>query len=65
MPNIVGGCLCGSVRYERRGGTHLTAVCHCHHCQKQMSSAFRSLSSSRREPSNRGRIPGGFRGRGR
>ena len=40
MPNIVGGCLCGSVRYQSEAEPTLTAVCHCHHCQKQTSSAF-------------------------
>ena len=40
MPNIVGGCLCGSVRYESEAEPVLTAACHCHHCQKQTSSAF-------------------------
>src|SRR5215203_1715238 len=40
MPNIVGGCLCGSVSYESEAEPTLTAVCHCRHCQKQTSSAF-------------------------
>jgi hypothetical protein len=40
MPNIIGGCLCGSVRYESEAEPTLTAVCHCRHCQKQTSSAF-------------------------
>jgi hypothetical protein len=40
MPNIVGGCLCGSVRYESEAEPMVTAVCHCRHCQKQTSSAF-------------------------
>jgi hypothetical protein len=40
MPNIIGGCLCGSVRYESEAEPILTAVCHCRHCQKQTSSAF-------------------------
>jgi hypothetical protein len=40
MPNIVGGCLCGSVRYESEAEPTLTAACHCRHCQKQTSSAF-------------------------
>jgi hypothetical protein len=40
MPNIVGGCLCGSVRYESEAEPVLTAGCHCRHCQKQTSSAF-------------------------
>lgn len=40
MPKIVGGCLCGSVRYETDAEPMLTAVCHCTHCQKQTSSTF-------------------------
>ena len=43
MPNIVGGCLCGSVRYESEAEPVLTALCHCRHCQKQTSSAFSIL----------------------
>lgn len=43
MANIVGGCLCGGVRYESEAGPVLTAVCHCRHCQKQTSSAFSVL----------------------
>ncbi len=38
MRNIVGGCLCGGVRYEAE--PVLTAVCHCRDCQKHTSSAF-------------------------
>src|SRR5215213_10062878 len=71
MPNIVGGCLCGSVRYESEAEPVLTAACHCRHCQKQTSSAFSifvvSLFDLRRPPegesTNRGRTLGGFRGR--
>jgi hypothetical protein len=43
MPNIVGGCLCGEVRYESEAEPVLTALCHCTHCQKQTSSAFSVL----------------------
>ena len=43
MPNIVGGCLCGAVRYESEAEPVLTAVCHCRDCQKQTSSAFSVL----------------------
>jgi len=43
MSNIVGGCLCGSVRYEADAEPVLTALCHCKHCQKQTSSAFSVL----------------------
>ena len=43
MSNIVGGCLCGSVRYESEAEPVLTAVCHYRHYQKQTSSAFSVL----------------------
>ncbi len=43
MPNIVGGCLCGSVRYESEAEPVMTVVCHCRDCQKQTSSAFSIL----------------------
>ena len=40
MADIVGGCLCGNVRYSSDAEPAMTAVCHCSHCQKQTSSAF-------------------------
>lgn len=43
MPNIVGGCLCGGVRYEGEIEPVLIAVCHCRDCQKHTSSAFSVL----------------------
>lgn len=43
MPKIVGGCLCGSVRYASDAEPALTAVCHCTGCQKQTSTAFSML----------------------
>lgn len=43
MPNMVGGCLCGGVRYEVCAGPELTALCHCGDCQKHTSSAFSIL----------------------
>jgi len=43
MSNIVGGCLCGGVRYESDAEPVLTAVCHCRQCQKQTGSAFSIL----------------------
>lgn len=42
-PNMVGGCLCGDVRYEIDGKPLLTALCHCEDCQKQTGSAFSVL----------------------
>lgn len=43
MPNIVGGCLCGGVRYSVDADPELTALCHCEACQKQTGSAFSIL----------------------
>ena len=40
MADIVGGCLCGNVRYSSDAEPVMTAVCHCSHCQAQTSSAF-------------------------
>lgn len=49
MPNMVGGCLCGGVRYEVGVEPELTALCHCEDCQKQTSSAFSILVAVPRE----------------
>ena len=43
MTKIVGGCLCGGIRYTSDAAPALTAVCHCKSCQKQTSSAFSIL----------------------
>ena len=43
MADIVGGCLCGNVRYRSDAEPVMTAVCHCSFCQKQTSSAFSIL----------------------
>ena len=43
MSDIVGGCLCGNVRYRSDAQPVMTAVCHCSHCQTQTSSAFSIL----------------------
>ena len=40
MVKITGGCLCGKVRYSADTDPILTAVCHCHNCQKASGSAF-------------------------
>jgi hypothetical protein len=37
---IVGGCQCGTVRYEITDDPVALYVCHCRECQKQSSSAF-------------------------
>jgi hypothetical protein len=40
MSRIIGGCLCGSVRYVSDAEPMLVAVCHCSTCQKNTGSAF-------------------------
>ena len=40
MPDIVGGCLCGKVRYSAKGDPAFVGVCHCKDCQKFTGSAF-------------------------
>ncbi|MBB3102172.1 GFA family protein [Azomonas macrocytogenes] len=45
MTKIVGGCLCGAVRYRAEANTKpaMTGVCHCRDCQKQTGSSFSIL----------------------
>jgi hypothetical protein len=40
MTNLIGGCLCGDVRYSVSGDPVVTSICHCQQCQKQTGSAF-------------------------
>lgn len=40
---IVGGCLCGGIRYAGDAEPVLVANCHCADCQRQTSSAFSVL----------------------
>jgi hypothetical protein len=40
MPEVVGGCLCGQVRYRAITDAAQSMVCHCRACQKQSGSAF-------------------------
>ena len=37
---ILGGCLCGAVRYSFASVPKLQLICHCGSCQKQSGSAF-------------------------
>lgn len=39
MNKLLGGCLCGQVRYTL-GQVATTAVCHCRDCQKQTGTSF-------------------------
>ena len=40
MINLIGGCLCGDVRYSVSNDPVVTSICHCQQCQKQTGSAF-------------------------
>jgi hypothetical protein len=40
MANMVGGCLCGAVRYAAVAEPAIVALCSCTHCQKQSGAAF-------------------------
>ena len=40
---LVGGCLCGALRYKATGTPGLTAICHCHMCQRASGGPFMAL----------------------
>ena len=40
MPTIVGGCLCGAVRYRSDAEPLMQVICHCETCRKNSGSAF-------------------------
>jgi len=40
MAEILGGCLCGQVRYSGTAEPMFTGVCHCKDCQKETGTAF-------------------------
>jgi hypothetical protein len=43
MATIIGGCLCGAVRYTADADPSSVTVCHCLDCQKFTGSAFAAL----------------------
>jgi hypothetical protein len=43
MRQMMGGCLCGQVRYSANADPVFVGVCHCKHCQKQTGTAFSVL----------------------
>lgn len=38
--NIVGGCLCGAVRFELNGAPDRVGICHCLDCRKHHGAVF-------------------------
>lgn len=43
MTSMVGGCLCGKVRYTANAEPAFAAVCHCADCQRFTGSAFSTV----------------------
>ena len=41
MTHMIGGCLCGNLRYAANTEPIFSAVCHCKTCQKQTGTTFR------------------------
>jgi hypothetical protein len=40
MATLTGRCLCGNVTYSAESGPLITAICHCHNCQRQTGSTY-------------------------
>jgi hypothetical protein len=40
MAEMIGGCLCGKVRYSANADPAFVGVCHCRDCQKRSGGAF-------------------------
>jgi hypothetical protein len=40
MGKLVGGCLCGAVRYQSTAEPVMTLLCQCEQCQRQSGSSF-------------------------
>jgi hypothetical protein len=49
MTHMIGGCVCGNLRYAADTEPIFSALCHCKTCQKQTGTAFRiTVESARR-----------------
>lgn len=40
MDPILGGCLCGAVRFAAKGQAYRVGICHCHDCRKHHGALF-------------------------
>src|SRR6202035_4924267 len=40
MATLTGRCLCGNVTYTAESDPLVTAICHCHSCQRQTGSTY-------------------------
>jgi hypothetical protein len=40
MATLTGRCLCGNVTYSAESDPLVTAICHCHNCQRQTGSSY-------------------------
>lgn len=40
MATLTGQCLCGNVTYTAESDPLVTAICHCHNCQRQTGSTY-------------------------
>jgi hypothetical protein len=49
MTTILGGCLCGAVRYTAEADPASGTVCHCRDCQRFTGSAFAALVRASKE----------------
>jgi hypothetical protein len=43
MPEMIGGCLCGKVRFSANADPIFVGLCHCRDCQKRSGGAFSAV----------------------
>ena len=40
LPELLGGCMCGAIRYVLKGAPEVVYYCHCNDCKRSTGSAF-------------------------
>jgi hypothetical protein len=40
LPELLGGCMCGAIRYVLKGSPEVVYYCHCNDCKRSTGSAF-------------------------